>query len=356
MKIGIIGTRGIPNEYGGFEQFATDFSVYATSKGHDVTVYCSSLHTYKEKEYNGVKRITCHDPESYLGIPGQFFYDLLSILDARKQGYDFILQLGYTSSSIWNFLLPKNSLICTNMDGMEWKRSKYSLPVQRFLRYAESLAIKHSDIIIADSPPIKDYLTTKYGNEIHYIPYATKNAPIVREEFLEEFGLRKNEYAILIARMEPENNVHTIIKGYLESNYMHPLLVVGNTNNAYGKKLLNQFRDKVVFTQGIYNQEKLNTLRSNAAYYFHGHMVGGTNPSLLEAMLSGVLICAHDNPFNKYVLGNNALYFKSEKYITNVLNQGVTDIEAKINGNLLRLKQEYSPELVYGKILNLLKP
>ena len=134
MKIGILGTRGIPNHYGGFEHFAEHLSKGLVERGHDVTVYNSHKHPYHEKEWNGIKITHCFDPEYILGGAGQFVYDLNCILDARKRNYDIILMLGYTSSSVWGKLYPKNSIVITNMDGLEWKRAKFSKPVQNFLK------------------------------------------------------------------------------------------------------------------------------------------------------------------------------------------------------------------------------
>lgn len=132
MKIAILGTRGVPNHYGGFEQFAEYFSVYLVEKGHEVYVYNSHNHPHQEKVFKGVHIIHQNDPEHKLGTFGQFIYDFNCILDSRKRNFDIILQLGYTSNSIWFFLLPKKSICITNMDGLEWKRTKYSKPYSSF--------------------------------------------------------------------------------------------------------------------------------------------------------------------------------------------------------------------------------
>ena len=136
LKIGILGTRGIPNYHGGFEQFAQFFSVYLAKHNYEVYVYNSSKHPFQEKIFNDVNIIHCYDPEDKIGTAGQFIYDLNCILDSRKRNFDILLQLGYTSSTVWHRLLPKKATIVTNMDGLEWKRSKYSKKVQKFLRYA----------------------------------------------------------------------------------------------------------------------------------------------------------------------------------------------------------------------------
>ena len=170
MKIAILGTRGIPNHYGGFEQYAELLSVYLVAQGWDVTVYNSHNHPYQRPEYKGVKIKHIYDPEKKMGTIGQFFYDLGCIWDTRKQDFDIVYQLGYTSSAVFNFLFKKNTILVTNMDGMEWKRSKYNKYVQRFLMYSERIAVKHSDFLIADSLGIKAYLDEKYQTESFFLP------------------------------------------------------------------------------------------------------------------------------------------------------------------------------------------
>ena len=133
LKIGILGTRGIPNHYGGFEQFAEYLSLGLVQRGHDVYVYNSANHPYQNAEWNDVQIIHCKDPESKLGTFGQFFYDLNCINDARKRNFDILLHLGYTSDSVWHRRWPKNTINMMNMDGLEWMRSKYNKPTKWFL-------------------------------------------------------------------------------------------------------------------------------------------------------------------------------------------------------------------------------
>jgi hypothetical protein len=139
MKIGILGTRGIPNAYGGFEQFAEHLSCGLVKKGHEVFVYNSNLHPYQQTEWHGVQIIHCRDLENKLGTAGQFVYDWNCINDSRKREFDILLHLGYTSDSIWHWRWPRKTIHIVNMDGLEWKRSKYNKPTQRFLKWAESL-------------------------------------------------------------------------------------------------------------------------------------------------------------------------------------------------------------------------
>lgn len=316
LRIGIMGTRGIPNHYGGFEQFAEHLSAGLVQRGHDVSVYNSSLHPYQNPEWNGVQIIHCKDWENKLGTAGQFFYDLNCINDARKRNFDILLHLGYTSDSLWYWRWPKNTINMVNMDGLEWKRSKYNKPTQSFLRWAESLAATHAHTMIADSPGIQNYLQTKYHRKPVYIPYGA--SPFYQNDvnIPHKYGLTPGNYHLLIARMEPENNIEMIIKGHLQSVTSAPLFIIGNIINKFGKHITSNYRnERVLFSDAIYDQNELNNLRYHCALYYHGHSVGGTNPSLLEAMACSCLIAAHDNQFNRAVLHNEAFFFNSSEQI-----------------------------------------
>lgn len=345
MKIAIIGTRGIPNHYGGFEQFAEYVSVGLVNRGHDVTVYNSHIHPYQEKDFKGVKIIHCKDPEDKIGTAGQFIYDLNCILDSRKRNFDIILQLGYTSSSVWSRLFPKKAVLTTNMDGLEWKRTKYSKKVQKFLQYAERLAIKHSDHLISDSIGIQSYIQEKYGKSSTYIPYGAHIFVSPNANILNDYNLKEFEYDLLIARLEPENSIETILDGVSLSSSTRTFLVIGKHETKFGEYLKHKFKSdtRIQFLGGIYNQDTLNNLRYFSNIYFHGHTVGGTNPSLLEAMASSALICAHDNIFNKTILGDDALYFNSVESVTKSLNEfSKKTFPTLIEANIQKIQKIYS--------------
>lgn len=344
MRIAVLGTRGVPNHYGGFEQFAQYFSKEFVKKGHEVFVYNSHNHPFQESEWNGVKIIHCKDPEYIIGTAGQFIYDLNCILDSRKRNFDIILQLGYTSSSIWNWLFPKKYVIITNMDGLEWKRSKYSKPVQQFLLFAERLAVKFSHHLVVDSIGIQSYLEEKYSVESKYIPYGANLVSSTEDDILEELKLEKGSYNMLVARMEPENSIETILEGFVNSETNRKFLVIGNTGNKYGTYIKNNFTDdRIIYLGYISRIEKLDSLRKNSHLYFHGHTVGGTNPSLLEAMSSYALIFAHNNDFNKVILENDAFYFNCDKCITSLLNKElIPEREFFISNNIAKVNSKYT--------------
>lgn len=357
MKIGIMGTRGIPNNYGGFEQFAEFISLGLLHKGHEVYVYNSSDHPYQEKKWKDVQIIHCKDRESKIGTFGQFFYDLNCIKDARKRNFDVLFHFGYSSDSFWWRRWPKNTVNIINMDGLEWKRTKYNRLTRMFLKWAESMAARNAQKMIADSLAMQEYILNSYGIKPVYIPYGaeifTGKDPVV----LKKFGLLPEKYFLLIARMEPENNIEMIIQGYLSSKHSFPLLVTGSTANKFGKYLVRKYRNpNVKFIGPLYDAGQLNNLRYFSYLYFHGHSVGGTNPSLLEAMACGCNIAAHDNVFNKAVLGNEADYFSTAGDVSLIINtqKELPLINQNKSLNLEKIGTIYHPEKIvsaYEKVM-----
>jgi glycosyltransferase involved in cell wall biosynthesis len=208
------------------------------------------------------------------------------------------------------------------MDGMEWMRSKYNKPTQTFLRWAESLAARKAHTMIADSPGIQKYLYGKYGRKPVYIPYGASPFTNPNVSVLSRYGLERENFFLLIARMEPENNIEMIIRGHLDSGENTTLFIIGNITNKFGKYITGKYNDPLLkYSDGIYDQEELNNLRYFCSLYFHGHSVGGTNPSLLEAMACGCNIAAHNNDYNRAVLHDEAIYFSSDEDIANIIRQ-----------------------------------
>lgn len=352
MKIAILGTRGIPNHYGGFEQYAELLSTYLAKEGWEVTVYNTHDHPYQNNEFNGVKIIHKYNPEHYLGSFGQFVYDLLCILNIRKKNYDIVYQLGYTSSAIFNFLLPRKPLIVTNMDGLEWKRTKYGKYVQKFLLYSEQIVARKSDYLIADSLGIKDYLLSRYKIDSFYSSYTAKAVTEYQKINWSRVGLNADQYNLLVARLVPENNVEPIIESHTIDNYCFPLLIIGNTDTKFGQYLLSKFCSfkHIHFIGGVYDKQELNALRNGANLYFHGHSVGGTNPSLLEAMACECSIIAHDNTFNKTILGNNALYFNDAVGLNKILqtqNHFLDFFAQSKKENLSKINNFFSEQYIF---------
>jgi glycosyltransferase involved in cell wall biosynthesis len=344
MKIAIIGTRGIPNLYGGFEECAQQLGVQLVKMKHQVWVYNSHRHPYDQKNYEGREIIHKYDPEHRFGTMGQFIYDLNCIIDSHQRKFDVILLLGYTSSSIWQRIIPSKTLVVCNMDGFEWKRSKYPKPIQRFLKHAESWAAKRSDILIADSKVIKEYLQSKYSTDTVFIPYGAQNFQKGDLQVLENYHLEEGQYNLLVARLEPENNIELILEGVQKSSSNRLMLVIGNHETKYGEFLKNKFKDaRIRFVRGTYKKEKINNLRLYCHLYFHGHTVGGTNPSLLEAMACGCGIVAHNNSFNLEVLGDDATYFSDATDVANQIDHQEKNklFLDRIRNNRRKIKERY---------------
>jgi glycosyltransferase involved in cell wall biosynthesis len=346
LKIGILGTRGIPNRYGGFEECAEKLALGLVKKGHQVWVYNSLHHEFQGSDWQGVHIVHCKDPEDKLGTAGQFIYDLNCINDARRRGFDIVLQLGYTSSSVWWWRWPRKAINLVNMDGLEWKRSKFSKKVQAFLRRAEAWAAIHADGLIADSLAIQQYLAGKYSKTSTFIPYGASIYEHADAEVLSRYELHEEGYHLLIARMEPENNIETIIQAYLTSGDEKPLLIVGNTGNAFGTRMKETYGAEkgVRFPGAIYDATIINALRHYAYLYYHGHSVGGTNPSLLEAMGCRARIAAHRNQFNEAVLGEDAFYFSDAADIKDIiLNAGPKkEQQSWLDANVQKIKDTFN--------------
>ncbi len=359
-SIAIIGSRGIPNNYGGFEYFTEVLSQNLVKKGCNVHVSCEHPGEKDSKDiYNGVNLFYFpikHPKSPLMGMVYEVVYDVYSLFIASFKA-DQIYMLGYSAALF--FFIPKlfGKKLYLNPDGLEWKRSKFTFYIKLLLKINEKMGVFWSDKLITDAKGIKTYYDKKYDIDSSFIAYGADEIPTVKwdneklPEILKQGITENSSYWLLVARLEPENNIHTIIEGYIKSNSTKPLIIVGNYTLPVYKKQIQDILNvkskdkKIVFTGGIYDQESLNMLRQNCFGYIHGHSVGGTNPSLLEAMVMKNIIMAHDNQFNKEVCKDSAMYFNSvnelEKRINQVENNPEKYLELKDKA-FTRVKKEYS--------------
>lgn len=349
MKVAILGSRGIPNRYGGFEELAEKLAMGLADRGHEVVVYNPHDHPIRNWSYPKVTLVRVLNPETLLGSFGQFIYDLGATIHARSSRPDIVLQLGYTSSSVWFWLLHSSSKVLTNMDGLEWKRSKYSKLVRRFLRHAERWAAKQSHLLVADNPQIEVYLHECFSNQVIYIPYGADIPKDFDESIPSQYGLNPGQYHLIIARMEPENHIAQILQGFHESNTTQKLVVIGGLNR-FGQKMKAKYNhdQRIVFLGALYQKDELNSLRHFSRLYFHGHSVGGTNPSLLEAMACSCQIIAHNNAFNRSVLGENAFYFSTVKDVQLAIEKShkQQDWDKMVRKNSSAIRDNYNWRIV----------
>lgn len=319
----VLGIRGVPAQHGGFETFAEYLCPFMIEHGWLVTVYCQEDGggPNYESEWNGVKRI--HIPVNNSGALGTVIFDLKAVIHSLRHNGVF-LTLGY-NTAIFNLLhrvFRKKNVI--NMDGIEWRRQKWGAVAKCWFWLNERLGCWFGNHLVADHPRIEDHLATRVSRgKITMIPYGGLEVSSADENILAEFDLVKNEYAIVIARPEPENSILEIVSGFSKKVRGKKLVVLGNydNENAYHRAVLNAASDEVVFLGAIYDVEKVSALRFYSSAYVHGHQVGGTNPSLVESIGAGNAIVAHDNHFNSWVAKDGAIYFSGESQASDAFEQ-----------------------------------
>jgi len=242
------------------------------------------------------------------------------------------------------------------MDGLEWKRTKFSKPVRHVLKFAEKLAVKSSDYLIADSLGIQRYIKEKYDKDSTYIAYGATIFDNPNESILEQYQVKKHDFNLILARLEPENNIEIILDGVVLSQSETPFLIIGNHQTKFGNYLKEKFsnHDHIRFVGALYNMVHLDNLRYFSNIYFHGHSVGGTNPSLLEAMASQALIVAHNNVFNSTILKENAYYFSDSNEVKKLLLKiKKNDNLQLIQSNFEAIISEYNWNTINGAYLQL---
>ena len=357
LKIAIIGTRGIPPFYGGFETFAEEISRLLVQSGYEVTVQCDK-DSYKDETYNGVKLFytKCTKSEA----PLRYYSE--GINWALKTS-DVVIIAGTGGSIFYLRNLFRHKIIITNTDGIEYQRSKWSVFHRIYLFISEILAVYLSDYLVADSSEIKKYLVSRYPGirkKIRVIEYGGWPNNKLDADILKQYNLEPGKYYLVVCRLEPENNVEMILDGYIESGSDLPLLVVGRlSDKSYVKMLLDMYRsDRIFFTDGIFSKDILGTLRKGCKAYLHGHSVGGTNPSLLEAMANGNVIICHDNRFNREVTGNSQLYFSNSAICSSCIRE-IEKMEESVYNSMAefsasRIENYYNWENILAKYNSLL--
>lgn len=331
MKVAIIGTVGLPASYGGFETL-TEYITKYLSNNYDITVYCSAKN-YEEQisHYNGtsLQYINLH-ANGIQSIP----YDIISILKAWKNS-DTLLILGVSGCIVLPFIkhLGKKKII-VNIDGLEWKRQKWNKYAKWFLKFSESLAVKHADIVITDNKVIQNYVETEYGQKSELIAYGADHVQKleISQDLLQQFSFLKGKYAFTVCRIEPENNIHILLDSFDKFQEL-PLTIVGNWSKSdYGKKLKQKYStsENIFLLDPIYDQVILDQIRSNCYLYLHGHSAGGTNPSLVEAMYLELPIIAFDVSYNRATTNNKAYYFHDHKELLALLKKIIAnDVDLK---------------------------
>ena len=310
----ILGIRGVPAAHGGFETFAERLALWLRDHGWRVTVYCQGSETGRRQEdsWEGIDRI--HIPVRRTGSAGTIEFDTKATADAMRLP-GLILTLGYNTGFLCGWLRMRGRTNYINMDGLEWKRAKYPLAPKIYLWINERLAAWSGDRLIADHPVIADHLATRTGrHRIVTIPYGADGISEADPAPLARLGLEQGRFFTLIARPEPENSVLEIVSAFSEKPRAAKLALLGtyDPSHRYQASVRAAAGPEIVFTGAIYDRPTLAALRFHSIAYLHGHRVGGTNPSLVEALGAGNAIIAHDNPFNRWVAGDAGLFFSTQ--------------------------------------------
>lgn len=322
-RIAIIGTVGLPAKYGGFETLA-DHLVTDLSHKYDFTVYCSKKKYKKEEQlqyYKGAK--LKYIPLAANGIQS-IPYDTISILHALLKN-DVLLVLGVAGAWILPFVrFFTNKKIIISIDGIEWKRDKWSMLAKLYLWWAEKIAVKYSHIDISDNQSIQNYTALRYKTLSRVIEYGADHTLSVEptNDDLAKYPFLDGKYAVKVCRIEPENNVHLVLEAFKIQSKMS-LVIVGNWNNSkYGIELKKTYENipNITLLDPIYNQREIDLIRGNASLYIHGHSAGGTNPSLVEAMYLKLPILAYKVSYNVTTTEDKAIYFQSTTELIDTLN------------------------------------
>ena len=315
--LNIMGTRGIPAAHSGYEYFAAALAPWLVRQGWGVTVDCQADapdaqgRIRWEDEWNGVHRV--HFVPRTGGTPGTMEFDARCVADVlRRPGVDLVL--GY-NTAVFNVVQRlAGRRVAMNMDGIEWQRGKWSLPAKAWFWLNELIGGNIVNLPIADHPEMERHLAPRTFRQITMIPYGADvvtNAPTAP---LAQFGVEPGRYFVKIGRTVPENSILEIIRAYSRTRRNMPLVVLGNflPDNPYHVACRQAASDEVIFPGAIFDHAIVHPLRFHARAYIHGHTVGGTNPSLCEALGAGNAVIAHGNRFNRWVAGSGQLYFESE--------------------------------------------
>lgn len=352
-RLNILGIRGVPARHGGFETFAEKLSLFLVAQGWHVTVYCQEEGggDVTESTWQGIRRI--HIPVRTKGAAGTVVFDFRATRHALgKDG--LFLTLGYNTAvfSLAQRLNRQTNVI--NMDGIEWRRAKWGGIARFWFWINERVGCWVGNHLVADHPGIKDHLSTRVReSKITMIPYGGDEVLSADAELLRAFNVEPGEFSIIIARPEPENSILEMVRAFSSKKRGHKLIVLGRFDigsNVFHREVLESASEEVIFPGAIYESAVIQALRFYGRFYLHGHQVGGTNPSLVEALGAGCAVIAHDNHFNRWVAGEGAVFFKNEFECVFLLDTLLNDRAA-----ILRMKaasrSRHSEQFTWHQVL-----
>ncbi|MDH4959884.1 beta 1-4 rhamnosyltransferase Cps2T [Ligilactobacillus salivarius] len=373
----IVGSKGIPANYGGFETFVDNLVTRQVNPKIKYHVSCMTFNkSVKQYDYNGAECQEIYVPN--IGGAKAVLYDLRSLdwaLDTIKKrnltdGIIYILacRIGPFLHKYIKKFHNHGFKVWVNPDGHEWKRAKWSVPVRKYWKISEKLMVKNADFLVCDSKSIEKYICEdyrKYNPQTTFIAYGADITPSILKkddkkvvDWFNKHDVKLNEYFLIVGRFVPENNYETMIKEFMKSKVKKDLVIITNVEkNAFYNSLKEETHfendKRIKFVGTVYDAELLKFIRENALGYLHGHSVGGTNPSLLEALGSTKINLLYNVGFNKEVGEDSSLYWSLEDgSLANKLNE-VEEISTEKEENFGKLaKQQIIDNYSWEKIVN----
>ena len=353
LKIAIIGSRGYPYVYSGYETLVKELSERLVKSGHHVRVYChSSLFKKKPKKVNGINLV--YTPSINSKIFSQLYNSFFSFIHVCFSNCDVVLVVNSANGPFGILTKIFGKKTCINVDGLEWLRPKWKGLGSIYFKFASKLATFFFDKIITDSIEMNNVYLNKFGKKSTVIAYGSTMVADNKTKILEKFSLQKKQYYLIVGRLIPDNNSKLIIQSFLKSNSKKILVVVGDVpyydDYANDIKLLSS--KKVVFTSYINDQVDLTALYKNCYGYIHGHEFGGTNPTMINALSLNCQIMALDTIFNKEMLENNySVLFKKDS-VTKNINEFEEKYEELIQNNAsYKLPEKYDWNFIFKQYL-----
>ncbi len=354
MRIAILGTRGIPANYGGFETFAERLSTRLAARGHDVTVYCRSHHVDPKKtEHEGVKlKVLPTIRHKYLDT---IVHTFLSAINAVPKGFDAVLICNAANSPFIPILTWTRTPVAVNVDGLERKRKKWNCLGRLYYRIGERASVWFATEVVTDARVIQDYYRTEYGAESTMIAYGAEVERRYDPQEIKRFGVEPQGYILYVSRLEPENNASMVIEAFKKVKTDRKLVIVGDAPyaNNYKVRLTTLAADdpRIIFTGFVFG-ESYKALQQNAYAYVHATEVGGTHPALIEAMGYGNCVLTLATPENVEVIGDAGLIYTDAEDLTVKLRSIVSDekfVEKFRKKAQERIRKEYSWDSITDK-------
>ena len=324
MRIAMLGTRGVPAAYGGFETAIEEVGQRLVGEGHDVTVYGRSTGASIPKEHLGMRLVTLPALRSK-SLETLSHTALSSAHFSATRRHDVAFVFNAANSPFVPLLRSRGTAVAVHVDGLEWKRGKWGKWGRRYYRMAEQFAVREADALIADAHGIADYYDDEFGISTELISYGCRILVDTPTDAVTALGLVPRQFHLVVARFEPENHVDVIVEGYHRSDATLPLVVVGSApySAAYTDAIgeIANRDPRIRLLGGVWDQRVLDQLYAHAISYVHGHSVGGTNPSLLRAMGAGTAVVGWDVAFNREVAGTAGSYFSSPAGVTRSIEE-----------------------------------